>query len=47
MPGPKAQVNAFVTLENGDGLKSSERVGGLGKNEIKVTKDYQLNRDRL
>jgi hypothetical protein len=45
MPGPKAQVNAFVTLENG--VKSLERVGNLGPHEIKVTKDYQLDRGRL
>jgi hypothetical protein len=45
MPGPKAQVNAFVTLENG--LKSSEQVEKLGHNEIKVTKDYQLERGRM
>jgi hypothetical protein len=45
MPGPKAQVNAFVTLENG--IKSDEQVGNLGHNEIKVTKDYQLERGRL
>jgi hypothetical protein len=45
MPGPKAQVNAFVTLENG--VKSLEQVGALGRNEIKVTKDYQLERGRL
>jgi hypothetical protein len=45
MPGPKPQVNAFVTLDNGD--KSQERVENLGKNEIKITKDYQLDRGRL
>jgi hypothetical protein len=45
MPGPKPQVNAFVTLESGD--KSQERVGNLGRNEIKVTKDYQLDRGKL
>ncbi|KAF2036597.1 hypothetical protein EK21DRAFT_51442 [Setomelanomma holmii] len=45
MPGPKAQVNAFVTLENGD--KSLERVGKIGAHEIKVTKDYQLERGRV
>jgi hypothetical protein len=45
MPGPKAQVNAFVTLENG--VRSDEQVGSLGHNEIKVTKDYQLERGRL
>jgi hypothetical protein len=45
MPGPKAQVNAFVTLENG--VKSVKSVGSLGRNEIKVTKDYQLDRDRI
>jgi hypothetical protein len=45
MPGPKPQANAFVTLESG--MKSSESVVNLGRNEIKVTKDYQLARGRL
>jgi hypothetical protein len=38
-------VNAFVTLENG--VKSMERMGSLGRNEIKVTKDYQLDRGKI
>ncbi|KAH8730765.1 hypothetical protein GQ44DRAFT_699821 [Phaeosphaeriaceae sp. PMI808] len=42
---PKPQVNTFVTLENGS--KSVERISSLGPHEIKVTKDYQMNRDRL
>jgi hypothetical protein len=45
MPGPKSQVNAFVTLENE--VKSLDRVSSLGRNEIKVTKDYQLDRGKL
>jgi hypothetical protein len=46
MPGPKAQVNAFVTLDRGKD-KSMEKSISLGLNEIKITKDYQLDRDRL
>lgn len=46
MPGPKAQVNAFVTLESGKD-RAVEKVSSLGPHEIKVTKDYQLDRDRL
>lgn len=41
MPGPKAQVNAFVTLE------SDKSLDQVGENGIQVRKDYQLDRGRL
>ena len=37
----KPQVAAFVTLNDSDTL---DRVGSLGANEIKVTKEYDLHR---
>ncbi|KAF1911283.1 hypothetical protein BDU57DRAFT_507131 [Ampelomyces quisqualis] len=40
MPGPKAQINAFVTLE------SARSLDQVGRNEIQVRKDYQLDRGR-
>jgi hypothetical protein len=45
-PGPKAQINAFVTLDNGKD-KPQERSTSLGPREIQVTKDYQLDRRML
>ncbi|KAH6865821.1 hypothetical protein BKA58DRAFT_227748 [Alternaria rosae] len=42
MPGIKPQAAAFVTLSNESA--PSERLGSLGLNEIKVTKEYNLDR---